>query len=494
MKIIFALIVSLSLALPISATITPTTFLRTDEPEKMCDRYVLENFGDSVTFFAQPSGGAIIRIPQAANEYHGVAIFCDEAMGRLVMFHFTEMAGIRTPKKTTSYGLPADHSLLSDTIPFLDSLTPPPQFEKILPLYDCEGCFSQPVDVAVSSCGRTFDPAYDFIYVLDQLNRRVVKLRYDEDKDSLIWQGAFGETELGFPTALDYADYLTPEYADDDIFVVDGQKSRIFRFSADGEYEAFYGYPGEGMAYIGYPTGIAVSTARDYPNRFYISDSRNHRVVSYYSLSTGEIAAEWWFIFPHTSGSITYLSSIDTDANGNVYVVDRFNHKITVLEPGLHKKLDEYGTYGFERGQFYYPTDIYIDSREDSGDEMIICEYWSELSGIQCFQTIPDYPKIWPHGSNLPARFDLYQNYPNPFNSSTTIRFDLPRDSHVSIEIFNILRQKVRTLIAGHPPAGSHKVTWDRKNQQGKRLSSGIYFYRFVSDDCSKLKKMLLLK
>jgi gluconolactonase len=75
-------------------------------------------------------------------------------------------------------------------------------------------------------------------------------------------------------------------------------------------------------------------------------------------------------------------------------------------------------------------------------------------------------------GDNLPAGFDLYQNYPNPFNPSTTIRFALPAQSRVTIDIYNLLGQRVAEIVNGEMEAGFHSVTWRAP------AASGVYFCR----------------
>ena len=78
-----------------------------------------------------------------------------------------------------------------------------------------------------------------------------------------------------------------------------------------------------------------------------------------------------------------------------------------------------------------------------------------------------------------PERFELYQNFPNPFNPSTEIRFDLPAKSELTLVVYNLLGQAVRTLVNEERPAGSHNVRWDGRNDGGRSVSSGVYFYRF---------------
>ncbi len=95
--------------------------------------------------------------------------------------------------------------------------------------------------------------------------------------------------------------------------------------------------------------------------------------------------------------------------------------------------------------------------------------------------------------NSVPKSFALYQNYPNPFNPSTTIKYDLPKASKVSLVIYNILGQRVATLVNEMQPAGHHVVSWGGSTQNGA-AASGVYFLHFQSEEYAKTMKMLLLK
>jgi len=99
-------------------------------------------------------------------------------------------------------------------------------------------------------------------------------------------------------------------------------------------------------------------------------------------------------------------------------------------------------------------------------------------------------------GSNdqLPYRFELAQNYPNPFNPVTTIEYSVPSRTDVTIEIFNVLGQKVRTLVNETKSAGSDRIEWNGTDDAGKPVSTGVYLYRFQAGDVVQTKKMLLIK
>ncbi len=97
---------------------------------------------------------------------------------------------------------------------------------------------------------------------------------------------------------------------------------------------------------------------------------------------------------------------------------------------------------------------------------------------------INDYP-----GSSLPVAFALRQNFPNPFNPHTMISFSLPTKAHVTLDVYNLLGQKVTTLVDEELPAGEHRVKFD-----GSDLASGVYFYRLQAGNWVQTKKMMLLK
>lgn len=100
--------------------------------------------------------------------------------------------------------------------------------------------------------------------------------------------------------------------------------------------------------------------------------------------------------------------------------------------------------------------------------------------------------------NSKPNKFDIYQNYPNPFNPTTTIKYQLPKKCKTSITIYNILGQKVTTLIDQNQEAGTYAVIWDGKNSNSVCVSNGIYIYRIIATTKDNVyinsKKMVLIK
>ena len=99
-----------------------------------------------------------------------------------------------------------------------------------------------------------------------------------------------------------------------------------------------------------------------------------------------------------------------------------------------------------------------------------------------------------PAEQELPGTFAIYANYPNPFNPSTTISFDLPQASAVSLRIYDIQGRLVRELLNGSLAAAQHHVQWDGKGNHGRRQPSGVYYYRLVTDTQTATRTMTLVK
>ena len=89
----------------------------------------------------------------------------------------------------------------------------------------------------------------------------------------------------------------------------------------------------------------------------------------------------------------------------------------------------------------------------------------------------------------IPSSFALYQNYPNPFNPATTISYDLPKQSHVFLVVYDDLGRKVKTLVNEEKPAASYRVIFDASN-----LPSGVYFYKLTAGSFVQVKKLVLVK
>ncbi len=116
--------------------------------------------------------------------------------------------------------------------------------------------------------------------------------------------------------------------------------------------------------------------------------------------------------------------------------------------------------------------------------------YWDDTKGVtyNCISPTGAFAKV------APTDFAVSQNYPNPFNPETKFSFDLTFPTHVSLAIYNVAGQKVATLVDAYLNVGTHTVTWDGTNERGETVSSGIYFYRVVTEENAVTKTMILMK
>jgi uncharacterized delta-60 repeat protein len=180
------------------------------------------------------------------------------------------------------------------------------------------------------------------------------------------------------------------------------------------------------------------------------------------------------------SGTLYDIVTIKYDPEGNTEWVTRFN------DPELP---DDYATALAvdSSGNVYVAG--YSGSEELRGGYYTYIGIGNKSSKITVIKYSNEPLSVEPGGTNSPLSFRLEQNYPNPFNPTTQIEYALPTNENISIEVYNLLGQKVTTLFQGLQKAGTHKVLFD-----GSGLTSGVYFYRLQIKDFSQTKKFLLLK
>ena len=99
-----------------------------------------------------------------------------------------------------------------------------------------------------------------------------------------------------------------------------------------------------------------------------------------------------------------------------------------------------------------------------------------------------------PISPEKPGSFELFQNYPNPFNSSTSIHYQLAADAHVRIKIYNAQGREIRTLEDNFRTAGNYIVSWDGRDNLGRSVASGVFFYQMQAGDFASVQKMVVLR
>jgi hypothetical protein len=136
--------------------------------------------------------------------------------------------------------------------------------------------------------------------------------------------------------------------------------------------------------------------------------------------------------------------------------------------------------------------DTLVWVRSDSVDAMIHVYLDTSMAKIP-----EDTTGLIASENMIADRFILGKNYPNPFNPVTSIPFIVPASAagqDLKLEIFNVLGQKVVTLVDGKAEPGLNRISWDGTNRTGKQVSSGIYLYRLKTHDVTLTKRMLFIK
>ncbi len=127
---------------------------------------------------------------------------------------------------------------------------------------------------------------------------------------------------------------------------------------------------------------------------------------------------------------------------------------------------------------------------------LVVMDHWqgspATIAGQISVSPATEVAEDGPGGQ--PGSYRLFQNWPNPFNSNTCINYDLPRNSKVTLEVFNILGQSVRNLVTARQSAGSYAVNWDGHLADGRTAPSGIYFCRLRADSVSLVTRMVIIR
>ncbi len=150
-----------------------------------------------------------------------------------------------------------------------------------------------------------------------------------------------------------------------------------------------------------------------------------------------------------------------------------------------------YAFTGLARGS--YTVKPYMENYNNSPDSVENISVDQDTVSNVNFTLTPKTSAIEANGT-VPRSFAVEQNYPNPFNPTTTIRYQLPKASRVVLTIYSTTGAKVRTLVRAQQAPGYYSVTWDARNQSGRKVASGIYIYHFKAGNFQQVKKMILLK
>jgi hypothetical protein len=222
----------------------------------------------------------------------------------------------------------------------------------------------------------------------------------------------------------------------------------------------------------------------------------------------------------YTTGNNSYLhiwkDSLRYGIPGNELLNLNINRTITYPDWGL---ID---LTGFN---LHFNEDFYVGFTATSPDSFLLSDYlmdsnyynvyynsgagwfcvtppgdWLTVLGNPLIQAMVKYDSSPPTDVGeevvalLPNSFNLYQNFPNPFNPKTEIRYNLPKGTNIQLTVYNLLGQRIRTLVNEYQNAGHKSIHWDGKDEKGIEVASGIYFYLLKAGEYKQSKKMVLLR
>ena len=130
---------------------------------------------------------------------------------------------------------------------------------------------------------------------------------------------------------------------------------------------------------------------------------------------------------------------------------------------------------------FARPTYLVGDSTFNN--PLIVVSFLAGLTGVEGEEEI-----------SLPSEYTLFQSYPNPFNSRATIQYQLPKRTHVKIQVFNVAGQLLKSLFDESQGPGAFTVFWNGQDSLGRDVPTGVYFYQIIAGDFTHTRKMLLLR
>ncbi len=243
----------------------------------------------------------------------------------------------------------------------------------------------------------------------------------------------------------------------------------------------------------------------DYPNGLYFDEANNRLVlcswipnspINAISLTDGSVTT---LAKPMSTTSVTttwnYMDGVAMDGYGNYYFsewgppgniwrVSNDFQEASLLYTGFIAPADiiYVGTNG--GGKLSSQSSAYSETGVLAVPDMVgnnVFFYDLTVTGIELSSAKPD-------------NFLLHQNFPNPFNPSTTIFYDVSRESNIKVSVFDLLGREIITLVNQIEPAGSRSINWDGRDYTGNLVNAGVYIYQIEAEGFIQTKKMVLLK
>ncbi len=251
--------------------------------------------------------------------------------------------------------------------------------------------------------------------------------------------------------------------------------------------------------------GIYDPPNTDHAWRMEVNDVQGDAILNF-SHNTNFTEIDWDYLFtleltgmtPHV-GRLFELRVVDLNDGSEIgrtrlesIILSGFSVSVPGIRIGGNYQIDFYADHN-QNGAYDAPPADHawrMDLSNVQGDATLAFSHNTDFTDIGWPITLVEYSD----SRSLPEDFALLQNYPNPFNAGTQIRFEIPSEGHVKLEIFNSLGQRIRVLVDENLNPGRYSTLWDGHDDLGRSMGSGVYFYRVEAGTFSETRRMAFMK
>jgi hypothetical protein len=354
--------------------------------------------------------------------------------------------------------------------------------------------FDNPTAIAVASGSLIYNPQMDHIFIADESRQCLFKTNFTfsrdiSGQDMMVVEDSIFVDSLFRPVDLHYIKYSSNGQRRELLVALDEYRSSLFLFTRNGQFlsQLILTTPNDSDFY--HYSGFTYKINRDETIDFYLADLQwqtirgfrmnlqNNRITHIRDLIVGDIYH-------------TMLTDISYHSLAGLWAVDNLGNRVVRVALDLSSTMGQINFDSMGIGAV-----IHLNRISTLNDRIIIFESFSSETGIISISTGQHFFKdaVDPN-AEIPMTYSLDQNYPNPFNPNTLIKYAIPKQSNVTIDVYNILGQKVVTLYDGEKPPGFYSITWNSLNAAGSTVASGIYFYKISAGEFLDTKKMVLIK
>ncbi|MBT8380663.1 MAG: T9SS type A sorting domain-containing protein [Ignavibacteria bacterium] len=300
----------------------------------------------------------------------------------------------------------------------------------------------------------------------------IVALSYDDtNDDSLYVFDASGNLKTGFPVACRYARLSSPALGD-----IDGDGDLEIIVGGLDITETLFGFHHDGSVINNFPVPL------NHPGPSFNINSSPVICDIDGDTATVEIVVK-------TNDYIFAIHGDTTTVSGFPYFIDDENNSGTHAPSPLVDDFDNDGDVEYVFSSIVGKIHFFDVPAFYNSNFGFWNSYKHDEQNTGAILPIPIFVSVDESETSVPSDFQLMQNYPNPFNPATTIKYQIPELSFVSVKVYDVLGNEIAALVNEEKPAGTYEITW-----YAESLPSGIYFYQLQAGDFVETKKMLLLK